>query len=191
VFVRHTLVMRWITFIILLYLATALQTAHLGQLSEVGYFHVEYLLALAVFYALLADRPSAMLACFWCGLAYDLTSDSLMGLQALLAAAAGVGIVAIRNHVFRNNMISQGVITFFLVLFFLFARVAATHIVLWFAGRHEPDMASLTQTGIIFSSALYTAVIAPWMFKAMQLIGPLLGFENPHHRSHRERDRAM
>ncbi|HMD54837.1 MAG TPA: rod shape-determining protein MreD [Phycisphaerae bacterium] len=183
--------MRWITFLILLYLATALQSSHLGQLNEAGFFHIEYLPALAVFYALLADRWSALLVCFICGAVYDLTGDSLLGLQAILMFVVGYAIVGIRAHVFRNNMISQGVITFLTVLFLLAARAMLTHIIFWFAGRHQTDIAALTQTGIIFSSALYTALVAPLLFKAMLLIGSLLGFENPHHRTPRERDRLM
>jgi len=183
--------MHWITFSILLYIAAALQSSHLGQLSETGYFHIEYLPALAVFYALLAERWSALAACFICGALYDITGDSLLGLQAILMTIAGYWIITIRMHVFRNNMISQGLITFFTVLFLLAARAVLAYVIIRLVGRREPQMPALTQTGIIFSSALYTAVVAPLLFKAMLLMGTLLGFENPHHRTARDRDRLM
>ncbi|MGC8625588.1 MAG: rod shape-determining protein MreD [Phycisphaerae bacterium] len=175
-------VMRWITFFLLLYFATALQAAHLAQWSEFGYFHIEYIFMLAVFYALFAEKNSALLAGFWCGLMYDLTGQSLVGLEAIVAGMIALGIVSIRMHIFRTSVLGQMVITFFAVLAFLAGRLVLTHLALVLAGRPVPITNVLGDTGIILSSSLYTAVVAPWVFKALFLLGDMLGLEPQHHR---------
>ncbi len=174
--------MRWITFFLLLYLATALQAAHLAQWSEVGYFHLEYLVLLAIFYALFAEEDSAILAGFWCGLVYDLTSQSLLGSEALMLGLIALGLVKIRKHIFRNNALSQIVMTFLAVIIFLVGRTAIDSGVSWAFGQPGVAISPVLFAGVTFSSAVYTAVIAPLMFRLIFLLGPLLGFEAPHHR---------
>ena len=174
--------MRWITFFLLLYLATALQAAHLGQWSEVGYFHLEYLVLVAIFYALFAEDDSALLAGFWSGLVYDLTSQSLLGTQALLLGLIVLGLVKIRKHIFRNNTLSQIVMTFLATIIFLLGRMALESAVLWACGRPVNMGSPMQSVGVAFSSAVYTAVLAPFVFRLIFMLGPLLGFEPPHHR---------
>ncbi len=174
--------MRWLTFFLLLYFATALQAAHLAQWSEFGYFHIEYILMLAVFYALFAEKDSALLACFWCGLMYDLTGQSLVGLEAILAGMIALGIVRIRMHIFRTSVLGQMVITFLAVLLFLAGRLLLEHLALALAGRPVPIINLLAFTGIILSSSLYTAAVAPWLFRALFLLGDMLGFDMQHRR---------
>ncbi len=174
--------MRWLTFFLLLYFATALQAAHLGQWSEFGYFHIEYIFMLAVFYALFAEKDAALLACFWCGLMYDLTGQSIVGLEAILAGMIALGIVSIRMHIFRSSVLGQMVITFLAVLLFLSGRLAVGHLVLFLAGRPVPIINILGYAGIILSSSLYTAAVAPWIFRALFLLGDMLGFDLQHRR---------
>ena len=175
-------VMRWLTFFLLLYFATALQAAHLGQWSEFGYFHIEYIFMLAVFYALFAEKDSALLACFWCGLMYDLTGQTIVGLEAILAGMIALGIVSIRMHIFRSSVLGQMVITFLAVLLFLTGRVVFGHVALYFAGRPVPIINVLAYIGVILSSSLYTAAVAPWMFRVLFLLGDVLGFDMQHRR---------
>jgi rod shape-determining protein MreD len=174
--------MRWLTFFLLLYFATALQAAHLGQWSEFGYFHIEYIFMLVVFYALFAEKDAALLAGFWCGLMYDLTGQSLVGLEAFLAGMIALGIVSIRMHIFRTSVLGQMVITFLAVLSFLTGRLVLEHLALALAGRPVPIINILGDVGIILSSSLYTAVVAPWVFKALFLLRDMLGLEAQHHR---------
>ena len=174
--------MRWLTFFLLLYFATALQAAHLGQWSEFGYFHLEYIFMLAVFYALFAEKDAALLACFWCGLMYDLTGQSIVGLEAILAGMIALGIISIRMHIFRSSVLGQMVITFLAVLLFLAGRVLLGHLALYFAGRPVPIINGLAYAGVIFSSSLYTAAVAPWIFRALFLLGDMLGFDMQHRR---------
>ena len=175
-------VMRWLTFFLLLYFATALQAAHLGQWSEFGYFHLEYIFMLAVFYALFAEKDAALLACFWCGLMYDLTGQSIVGLEAILAGMIALGIISIRMHIFRSSVLGQMVITFLAVLLFLAGRVLLGHLALYFAGRPVPIINGLAYAGVILSSSLYTAAVAPWIFRALFLLGDMLGFDMQHRR---------
>lgn len=169
--------MRWIPFFILLYLATALQAAHLGQFSAAGYFHIEYLPLLAIFYAMFAATDSAPLACFWCGLVYDLTSSGPLGLQAILLAMIGLGIIPIRKHIFRANPVSQAVLTCLGVLLFMIARSLVEWLVFPTAGGAWGGIGLATQVGLIASSTLYTALVAPGLFRLLFLLGSLLGFE--------------
>jgi rod shape-determining protein MreD len=170
--------MRWITFFALLYIAAALQSAHLGQLNVTGYFHLEFVPMLAIFYSLYAERDSAMLAALLCGLVYDLNSPSLLGLEMVLLGLLAIGITNVRAHVFRNNFISQIVIAFLAITLFLFGRMIISDLLLWMAGKHALVPVNLAFTMIIFSSALYSAVVAPLLFRGLFLLGPLLGFDS-------------
>ncbi len=175
-------IMRWLTFFLLLYFATALQAANLGQWSEFGYFHIEYIFMLAVFYALFAEKDGALLACFWCGLMYDLTGQTIVGLDAILVGMIALGIISIRMHIFRASVLGQMVITFLAVLLFLAGRVVLGHLALYFAGRPVPIINILAYIGVILSSSLYTAAVAPWIFRALFLLGDMLGFDMQHRR---------
>ena len=170
--------MRWITFFALLYIAAALQAAHLGQLNLTGYFHLEFIPLLAIFYSLYAERDSAMLAALLCGLVYDLTSPSLLGLEMVLLGLLSMGITNIRAHVFRNNFISQMVITFLTVTLFLYGRMIISNLLLWTAGKHALVPTNLAICLIILSSAIYSAVLAPLLFRALFFLGALLGFDS-------------
>lgn len=176
--------MRWTTFGILLYLATALQVAHFGQWSEAGYFHIEFIPLLAVFYAFYAADNSALLACFCCGLIYDITSVGVFGTNAILLSLAGYTITRIRMNIFRQNPISQFVLTFLTVVFLLLGRNLLTRLGLWSADRSLADMAGYPATlAITLSSAAYTAFLAPWLFRGLLLVGTLLGFDLQSHRT--------
>lgn len=170
--------MRWLTFFALIYIAAALQSAHLGQLNTHGYFHLEFIPLLAIFYCLYAERESALLASLLCGLVYDLTSQSLLGMEMILLGLMALGITKIRAHVFRNNIVSQIVIAFFAIMIFLFARMLLTNLILWTAGKTALIPDNLPYSLIIFSSAAYTAVLAPLVFRGLFFLGGLLGFES-------------
>jgi rod shape-determining protein MreD len=174
--------MRWITFGILLYLATALQVAHFGQWSEAGYFHVEFIPMLAVFYALYPAEDYALLACLCCGFMYDLTGIGLLGVNTILLSLAGYGITRIRMNIFRQNPISQAVLVFLTVVFVLLGRNILTRMGLWSADQPMTVLSGYAPTiGITLSSAIYTAIVAPWVFRGLFMIGPLLGFDGPSH----------
>ncbi len=177
--------MRWITFFGLLYIAAALQAAHLGQLNVTGYFHLEFIPLLVIFYSLYAERESAMVAALFCGLVYDLTSPSLLGLEMVLLGLLAIGITKIRAHVFRNNFISQMVITFFTTTLFLFGRMIISDLLLWTSGKHAMVPVNLTFSMIILSSAAYSAAVAPLLFRGLFLLGPLLGFDSHARRAGR------
>ncbi len=175
--------MRWFSFCILLYLAAALQMAHLGALSEHGYFHVEFLPVLVVFYALFADESRSLLCSLIVGLVYDLTSTSLLGTHIVILALVAWVISRVRMSIFRYNMISQTILTLLAVMFTL----SAADILAWLApmligGPRPPEMSFWPTLGVVSSTGIYTAVLAPWLFKLAFLMGPLLGFESENRR---------
>ena len=177
--------MRWITFFALLYIAAALQSAHLLQLNAEGYFHIEYIPILAIFYSLYAERESAMLAALLCGLIYDLTCTSLLGLEMVILGLIAIGITKIRAQIFRNNFISQMVIVFISITLFLFARMTISNLLLWTAGKHALIPTTVPFGFIALSSALYSAIVAPFLFRGLFFLGSLLGFESHPGRSSR------
>ncbi len=181
--------MRWITFGILLYLATALQVAHFGQWSEAGYFHIEFIPMLAVFYALYPTEDSALLACFCCGLVYDLTATGLFGVNTISLSLAGYAITRIRMNIFRQNPISQFVLVFLTVMLVLLGKNVLIRMALWSAAQPTTDISGYAATtAIAFSSAIYTAILAPWVFRGLFMIGSLLGFDGPSlHLTNRKR----
>ncbi len=164
--------MRWIPFAILVYLALVVQTAVAPFLSLHG-VQPDFVVILAVYYALVAKPPDAMLACWIIGLASDLAGLSFaghgnVGVRALSLGLISVLIVKVRELTFRDSVWSQ--------LVFTFATKACLSILV---GLHALYVAgaALGLNEILarsFYEAVYAAVLAPyghWMLR--QLRGPL------------------
>lgn len=110
--------MRWISFAIVLYVVTVLQTAAAPYLA----LHTvwpNFLVILAVYYALEAKPDDAMRACWIIGLVIDLAGLSYanhnysnVGLCALTLGLVGAAIVKVRDLTFRESAWSQLVFCF-------------------------------------------------------------------------------
>lgn len=185
--------MRWVTFLILLYFATAAQTARLGGIpqapggggrGEQYWPYIEFLPLLAVFYALYAAEASAPLAALFCGLAYDLATPDYdyVGTNLIPLGLVGWLIVRIRLSIFREHFISQVVMTLVGILLFAVLSVAFRRVI--GAPLHGGSM--MAHLGVHAGNALYTAIVAPVLFMLLFRRQQLLGFttHGPRVRQH-------
>jgi rod shape-determining protein MreD len=178
--------MRWLTFFILLYFMTALQNSRFGgipQASDSGdiWPFIEYLPLLAVFYALYASEAAAPLAALICGLVYDLFKMEFIGTSLIPLALVGLLIVRIRLSIFREHFISQVVITLLGVLTFALLSVILRRLL----GAPMQGHSMWAQFSVHAGNALYTAIVAPFVFYLLFRFHHLLGFT-----SHGTRGRA-
>ncbi len=174
--------MRWITFLILLYLMTALQTSHLGGIPSKApgaalWPCIEYLPLLAVFYSLYASESAAPIAALLCGLAYDIGNfpDDFVGTNLIPLALVGWLIVRIRLSIFREHFISQLLITLMAIL--AFAIISA--IFRKFIGAPLEGKTVWTHFAFLAGNAVYTAAVAPFVFYVLFRFRHILGF-TPH-----------
>ena len=139
--------MRWLTFFILAYVATVLQSTLLGLMTgaTVGGATVNLLFILALYYALSARKSDAPWACMALGLMADLASSYPFGVYAAAFAVAGWGVTRIRSHLVGEHPISVLFMSFILT-FLLEVIVGAV------------AFKSTTPWGYLLSTALLTAV---------------------------------
>lgn len=170
--------MRWITFVILLYVAAALQLARFGALSPAGkaFPVIEYLPLLAIFYALYASEEHAPLPAIWCGLVYDLFSADLFGIATLSLALVCWTVTRIRLSIFREHLISQFVIVLVAVGAFGTVGGILRHLAPLLVGGAKSPYGFFQILGRMAANALYTALVAPAIFWVLFRFSSLLGF---------------
>ena len=167
--------MRWITYIILLFIAAALQSAQLGGFPHAkgdAWPQIQYLLILAIFYALYASENAGPLCGFACGVIFDLVSGEYVGLNAIPMALIAWAIVRIRLSVFREHAVSQVVIALLAVLLFALLSLI-THTL---TGSPMIGLSPWTFFGKYAGNAVYSAVVAPVLYWILFRFPTLLGF---------------
>jgi len=173
--------MRWTTFAILLYLAAAMQVAHLASLGgAAAYPRIEFLPLLAIFYALYASEDAAPLTGLACGLLYDICTPATVGLYAIPLALVAWAVLRIRMSIFREHVVSQVVITLLGIMSFglltgLFQYVV--HLVLSNTGHLAGGDLPFPQLfKALAVNAFYSALIAPGLFYVLLRLEALTGF---------------
>ncbi len=169
--------MRWITFFILLYFMSALQSSQLGSLPgghllENNWPGIDYLPLLAVFYAMFAGEAAAPLAALACGAAYDLVQGDYFGTTMIPLALVALLILHIRLSIFREHVVSQMLMT--LIALLIFALIAALFRRL--IGAPLDGQSVWIHMGRLAGNAFYTALVSPlfyWLFFRFKLA---LGF---------------
>lgn len=171
--------MHWITFIILLVVAAALQKT-VAPFLAVHTIRPDLMIVVAVHYALAARAHDALLACWTVGLAVDLTSHSFadapnVGLHAMSMGLIGLVIVRLRDLTFRESVATQ--------LFFTFAAKLSLSLftgayLVYVARQGEGRFGEILLTG--FYAAVYTAVLAPYGHWALRRLRSLLGIGSTH-----------
>jgi rod shape-determining protein MreD len=124
-------------------------------------------------YALTARRDDALIACWFIGLAADLTGlgyphHASIGISALSMGLIALFIVSVRNLTFRDSVITQ--IFFCFAVSFLHAALVGAY-ARYAAPNHLPLWDVLT---LGFYGAIYTALLAPyghWLLRRLR--GPL------------------
>ena len=170
--------MRWITFLILLFLMSALQGSHLGAFGHGGNDHwpaIEYLPLLAVFYALFGAETAGPMAAIMCGMMYDIVNDEFLGTNMIPLALVAYLLVRVRLSIFREHALSQAILTLLAILAYGLAAVVFRRLI----GAPLHGDAMLPHLGQLAGNGLYTAVVAPVVFWFLFRFKHLLGF-TPH-----------
>jgi rod shape-determining protein MreD len=171
--------MHWITFVILLVIATALQKT-IAPFVAVHTIRPDLMVVIAVHYALAARAQDALLACWSVGLAIDLTSLSFsgapnVGLHALSLGLIGLVIVKLRDLTFRESVATQ--IFFTLAAKLILSLVTGAYL-LYVVRDGTARFGEVVLTGAY--AAVYTAVLAPYGHWILRRLRNLLGIGTTH-----------
>lgn len=170
--------LHWITFIILVWAAAAVQQ------SVVPFFAIhtiqpDLLVIIAVYYALGARVHDALLACWAIGLVIDLSSLSFheapnVGLHAFSLGLIGWLVVKVRDLTFRESGMTQ-------LLFAFLVKASLSFLTAWYAWYSVG--AAVSVRGLILTglySAAYTAILAPYGHWILRQMRTLLGITGSH-----------
>jgi rod shape-determining protein MreD len=168
--------MRWLPFFILAYITLGLE-AGLSRAIEWKSAAPDLVLLAVVFLALSAPRDTALLACFILGLLHDFTSHGTLGLFAFSYGLSAVFIVALQQAVNRRHAL-----THFALAGFVGLTVA---IILSLHGWLRPPLSMLNPPGPVvhppaaplFLSAIYSAILAPFILAGLQKISGVFHFQ--------------
>ena len=152
--------MKWTAFGILAAATLVLQTT-VGPVVAIQSVRPNWMIVLAVFYALWGPWPDAAIAAWLLGLAVDLQSAASgggrIGLYAICFGAAAWAMMRIRSAFFRDHAVTQFVMT---AVFALAVELLVEAVRWWTLRGAYPER----QAGwFAFFTALYTAAWAPYM----------------------------
>ena len=150
--------MRWFIFSILVLVTLVLQVG-LGRFMGIGPQRImpDLLLLMAIVTAFRADSEEAPIACWFFGLAKDLTSQAPLGIYAFSFGLLAMLIVRMRDMLYGENLLTQAALV--LVGSFIVEHLALGACIIKGSYR-EINYASLAM-GMMFS-ALFTAALAPY-----------------------------
>jgi rod shape-determining protein MreD len=158
--------MRWPAYFILAYVAVGLQIG-LGEYLRVGGALPNLILLAVIFIAVNAPRDAALLGAFGIGAIQDLVGLHPLGLYALAYGLVGMFVVSTQELVYRAHPI-----THFTLAFVGGILVAAVVCILgWLQGPRE-------SVGSLLSTALYTAILAPFVLGGLQLTRKAFAFSS-------------
>jgi rod shape-determining protein MreD len=152
--------MRWFSFFILTYLALGLQSG-LARAIEFDHAAPDFVLLAAVFIALNAPHDTALLACFILGVLSDLAFGGTMGLFAFVYGMVGIFIASAQRAIGYRHPAAHFILT-------LSAGLIAAVILALHAWLRPPLAAGHYPVLPLFSSALYTAILAPVVLGILQ-----------------------
>ncbi|MFH1419068.1 MAG: rod shape-determining protein MreD [Planctomycetota bacterium] len=170
--------MHWIAFAILVYVLTCLQAA-VVPFFEVHTIRPDLVLIVAVFYALSARTYDALLACWFIGLAVDLSGISYqhhanVGIHAISLGLIALAIVKLRAFVFRESVLTQIVVTFVAKL--LLVLLVGLHML--YVVDDGGRLGDVAVRG--FYAAVYTAALAPYGHWFLKRFRTALGIGMTH-----------
>ena len=157
--------MRWPAYFILVYFAIGLQIGA-GEFLRFGNARPDLVLLAVIFITIHAPRDAALLGAFGIGVVQDLVSLSPLGLHALSYALVGMFVVSTQELVYRAHPITH--FSLGLISGLLSAAVIAIHG--WTRGPAGISVLDL------FTSALYTALLAPIVLGLLNLTRKAFSF---------------
>jgi rod shape-determining protein MreD len=167
--------MRWFPFFILAYIALGLE-AGLARAIEWKGASPDLVLLVVVFLALSAPRDTALLACFILGLLHDFTSHGTLGLLAFSYGLAAVFIVALQQAVNRRHALTHFLLT-------AFVRITIAIVFTLHGWIRPPAILNVPGTFVhppalpMFYSAIYSAILAPFVLVGLQKISGVFHFQ--------------
>lgn len=157
--------MRWISYFILAYLALGMQVGLAAHIGVNGAAPNLVLLAV-IFIAINAPRDAALLGCFGLGLMQDMLTLEPLGMYALAYGIVGMFVVSTQQLVYREHPLTH--FSLALVGGFMTAVLLLLHG--WTRGPLTPP----TQ---LFTTTIYTAVLAPFVLGVLQRIKRVFSFQ--------------
>ncbi|HSW46916.1 MAG TPA: rod shape-determining protein MreD, partial [Phycisphaerae bacterium] len=150
--------MKWAAFLILAVITLIGQTT-IAQVIAIHSIRPNWMLVLAVHYALWGPWPEAAIGAWFLGLAVDLASLPVGGrmVYAFSFGAAAWIIIRIRTVFWREHALTQLLITF------VFALAIELLVDVY---RHWGGLAAISRSSLLWPAvftALYTAAFAPYM----------------------------
>ncbi len=166
--------MRWPSFLVVAVLGIALQTV-VAPCLEINHIRPDWMFVVAVHYALQAPWADGLIAAWLLGLLVDLSTQERLGLFAFSYGLAALGIVQIRDLVFRDHPFTHVAVTL------LFGGVVQTVVGIYRLVVHGSPTsygASIAWDGVF--TALYTAAWAPYMHWSLLKCRKFLGLLPPY-----------
>jgi rod shape-determining protein MreD len=176
--------MRALSYFILAYITLGLQ-AGIARAMQWNTAGPNFVLLAVIFIALNAPRDTALLACFGLGAMQDLTSGGTMGLYALCYGIVALFIVAIQQAVYRRHPVTHLMLA--MVAGLMVALILAFHGWLRPPGPDKaPDGEHLsalhTPVLPLFYTAIYSAILAPFVIGGLQRFSRLFHFQSARRR---------
>jgi rod shape-determining protein MreD len=176
--------MRPLSYFILAYITLGLQ-AGIARAIQWNTAGPNFVLLAVIFIALNAPRDTALLACFGLGAMQDLTSGGTMGLYAFSYGIVAVMIVAIQQAVYRRHPLTHfmlalvtGILVAIILAIHNWLRPPAPEIIS--AGQHLPPIH--TPILPLFYTAIYSAILAPFLIGGLQYFNRLFRFQSARRR---------
>ncbi len=165
--------MRWLPFIILAYIGIVLQTT-VAQRLEINHVRPDFVLIIALYYALSATSPDALIAAWLLGFTVDLCGQGQLGVFALGYGLMALLVVQFRDSMFRDHPLTSLFVT--LICTWLVHLLAGVHFVLSHSHAQRSVIEMLLHSTY---TAMYSAAIAPYLHWLLARLRGLLGTVQP------------
>lgn len=171
--------MRWLSYIILAYVAVALQIG-LSPFVEYRGAAPNLVLLAVIFIAINAPRDSALLGSFILGVLQDLVSHHQPGLFALSYGLVALFVVNTQQVVYREHPLTHfslalagGLVTAVVLMVHGYIHPASPRV------QHQNVIVPAIRVSatILLTGVLYTAVLAPFVLGALQRMKGIFGFQ--------------
>jgi rod shape-determining protein MreD len=176
--------MRPLSYFLLAYITLGLQ-AGIARAMQWNTAAPNFVLLAVVFISLNAPRDAALLACFGLGAMQDLTSGGTMGLFAFSYGLVALFILAIQQAVYRKHPATHFILV--MIAGILVAIILAIHG--WFrppGAQTAPDGSHLPAVHLpvlpLFYTAIYSAILAPFILGGLQRISRVFRFQSARRR---------
>ncbi len=165
--------MRWMRFSFLILFAAFLQASSLPELIAVtkNGARPDFLLILLVFFSLYCYGYEMVIACFAIGFAADI-ANSILGPYLLAFGIGGVLLSGLRQFIAVRRT--------FHIIGVIIAVSLATELFAHLVGLIKGQAWNSGTFSFLFGSAIYSGIIAPYIFSALLAIIDWLGVKKYH-----------